>query len=70
MKKYQSEVASHPVEIDEIMTIPQVAQYLKLKSRNTVYTLIRNDGLPTMRIGGSRRISKIRLQTWIKQRSM
>ena len=49
---------------DVILTVPQVAAYLKL-SRAALYRLVQTGQLPPIRIGKSRRIRRDRLEAWL-----
>ncbi len=51
---------------DEIMTIPEVAEYLRL-GESTVYRLVRDGELPAFRVGGKWRFHRKRLEHWIEQ---
>src|ERR1700694_270993 len=46
----------------------EVAQILKVH-QETVYLLIRNDGLPSVRVGRVRRIDSVLLANWLSERS-
>lgn len=60
-----------PVEIDQLLTIPQAATKLGI-GRTKLYTLINSNQLPYVEIpsvGESvKRISALTLNTWIKER--
>lgn len=53
---------------DEILTIKQVAEYLKLNER-TIYRLATNAEIPAFKVGNSWRFKKIDLETWIGKQS-
>lgn len=53
-----------PFDLDEVLTITQVAEYLKVKEL-TVYKLAREGGLPAFRVGGQWRFKKKILDKWI-----
>ena len=50
--------------MDEIMTVPQVATYLKL-SKSKVYYLVQTGQIRHIRIGRSVRIRETDIQEWI-----
>lgn len=49
-----------------LLTIPDVAIQLGV-CRNTVYNLIYHKGLPSVLLGGVRRVHPDSLQAWLKQ---
>lgn len=51
---------------DEIMTIREVAEFLKLTEK-TAYRLVSEDKLPGFKVGGSWRFRKSEIDQWIKQ---
>ena len=54
---------------DQIMTIQEVAKYLKLNVK-TAYRLVSEGKLPGFKVGGSWRFKKVDLEEWIeKQKS-
>jgi len=53
-----------PLNADRILTITQVAEYLKIR-RLTVYKLARQGGLPAFKVGGQWRFKKELLDKWI-----
>ncbi len=54
---------------DEILTIKQVADYLKVTER-TIYRLAAAKQIPAFKVGGSWRFSRADIDSWIKQQSM
>ncbi len=50
-----------------LLTLPQVAQQLGL-SPAKVYNLVAMEGLPTVKIGRSTRVSYVSLVQWVKER--
>jgi len=48
----------------EILTIKQVANYLKVTDR-TIYRLAASDGIPAFKVGGSWRFRKSDIDAWI-----
>lgn len=53
---------------DEIMTIREVAEFLKLTEK-TAYRLVSEDKLPAFKVGGSWRFRRSEIDLWIKQQS-
>jgi excisionase family DNA binding protein len=53
----------------EILTIKQVADYLKLTER-TIYRLAATKKVPAFNVGGTWRFSGADLEMWIKQQAM
>ena len=51
------DAASHKESDDDVMTVVEVAEYLRLLP-NTIYAALARKELPHMRIGGSIRISR------------
>ena len=50
----------------DIMTIKEVAEFLKLKEK-TAYALAARGDIPGFKVGGSGRFHKSELEKWIKQ---
>lgn len=50
---------------DEVMTIKEVAEYLKVNER-TIYRLAASSGLPAFKVGNSWRFKRSELEAWIK----
>ena len=53
----------------EILTIKQVAEYLKVTER-TIYRLAAAKKIPAFKVGGSWRFSLADIDSWIKRQSM
>ena len=53
----------------EILTIKQVADYLKVTER-TIYRLAAAKKIPAFKVGGTWRFSLADIDSWIKQQSM
>jgi len=53
----------------EILTIKQVADYLKVTER-TIYRLAGAKKIPAFKVGGTWRFSRTDIDAWIKQQSM
>ena len=51
---------------DEILTIKEVAEYLKL-SEKTAYRLASDGKLPGFKVGGSWRFKRADIEQWIEQ---
>jgi len=51
---------------DEILTIREVAEYLKIKEK-TAYALVARGDIPGFKVGGSWRFRKGEIERWIKQ---
>jgi excisionase family DNA binding protein len=52
----------------EILTIKQVAEYLKVTER-TIYRLAAVKKVPAFKVGGTWRFSRAEIDGWIKQQS-
>ena len=52
----------------DIMTIKEVADYLKLKEK-TAYKLVAEGKIPGCMVGGSWRFKKSEIEKWIEERS-
>lgn len=53
----------------EILTIKQVADYLKVTDR-TIYRLAAAKKIPAFKVGGTWRFSRADIESWIKHQSM
>ena len=53
---------------DSILTIKDVAQYLKVNER-TVYRLAASGDMPAFKVGGSWRIKETQLLDWINHQT-
>lgn len=51
---------------DEIMTIQELADYLKLNEK-TAYRLASEGKLPGFKVGGSWRFRRVDIEVWIEQ---
>ena len=51
---------------DEILTIREVAEYLKL-AKKTAYRLVADGKLPGFKVGGSWRFKNRDIETWISE---
>jgi len=56
------------MEHDEILTIPEVAELLKVAAK-TVYALAQKRELPGFKVGGQWRFSRPAINEWIDARS-
>ncbi|MHA6820125.1 methylation-associated defense system helix-turn-helix domain-containing protein MAD1 [Ralstonia pseudosolanacearum] len=54
---------------DEILTIKQVADFLKVTER-TIYRLAAAKKIPAFKVGGTWRFSRADIDHWIKQQAM
>lgn len=53
---------------DEILTLPEVAQLLKVAEK-TVYTMAQKGELPAFKVGGQWRFRRADLDSWIDART-
>jgi len=53
---------------DEIMTIQEVAAYLKIKEK-TAYRLVAEGKIPGFKVGGSWRFRRGEIESWIEEQS-
>jgi excisionase family DNA binding protein len=51
---------------DEILTLPEVAQLLKVAEK-TVYTMVQQSELPAFKVRGQWRFKRIDIYQWIEQ---
>lgn len=51
--------------MDEILTVQEVADFLKVTTK-TVYSLVRDDQLPSFRVGRSIRFRRADLEAYMK----
>ncbi len=70
MRKRQTPVLEAPALVQpaqlQLLAIPEVARILCI-GRTKVYSLIKTDGLPTVKVGSATRVSVVALQRWIEQ---
>lgn len=52
--------------IPEVMTVDEVAQYLRV-SRSTVYRLLRDGEIPASKVGGYWRFRRHVIDTWLSR---
>jgi excisionase family DNA binding protein len=64
----QSDARAFLNEPEDLLDIQGAMKLLKVKSRQTVYTLIDRDKLPHVRIGGQLRFIPSSLMEWIRQK--
>ncbi|WP_332751177.1 methylation-associated defense system helix-turn-helix domain-containing protein MAD1 [Hydrogenophaga sp.] len=57
-----------PPSEDEILTIKEVADYLKVTER-TIYRLAAAKQIPAFKVGGSWRFARADIDSWIRQQS-
>jgi excisionase family DNA binding protein len=53
---------------DDILTIPEVAELLRIAEK-TVYTLAQRGEIPAFKVGGQWRFSRSAIQAWINDRT-
>ena len=53
----------------EILTIKQVADFLKVTER-TIYRLAAAKKIPAFKVGGTWRFSRVDIDSWIRQQAM
>lgn len=51
---------------DEILTIREIAEYLKIKDK-TIYALVARGGIPGFKVGGSWRFRRSEIDRWIRE---
>jgi excisionase family DNA binding protein len=68
MRKRKTTPATTPVDPSQVqlLDIPEVARRLSI-GRTTVYSLINQGGLPTVKIGSATRIPLVSLRDWIEK---
>jgi excisionase family DNA binding protein len=54
---------------DDIMTIKEVADYLKIKEK-TAYRLVAEGKIPGFKVGGSWRFRRAEIQKWIDAKAL
>lgn len=52
---------------DEILTLPEVAQLLKV-AQKTVYSMAQKGQFPSFKVGGQWRFKRVDIDQWIEQR--
>ena len=65
-RKEQGSQSAQPVAPIQLLTIPEVAQRLRV-GRTKVYGLIKTAGLPSVTVGSSMRIAEPSLQKWVME---
>lgn len=55
-------------QYDDVLTISDVAEYLKVAER-TIYRLAAAKKLPAFKVGGMWRFSRLDIDAWIQQQS-
>ncbi len=70
MRKRKTGTASPtpPATPPQLLNVPEVARLLSI-GRTKVYDLIKNEGLPSVRVGSALRVSVEDLHTWIEERT-
>jgi excisionase family DNA binding protein len=54
---------------DEILTLPEVAQLLKVAEK-TVYSMAQKGGIPAFKVGGQWRFKRTDIDAWIERRKL
>lgn len=54
---------------DEILTLPEVAQLLKVADK-TVYTMAQRGALPAFKVGGQWRFKRDDIDAWIERQKL
>lgn len=54
---------------DEILTLPEVAQLLKVAEK-TVYTMAQKSQLPAFKVGGQWRFRRVDIDHWIEEQKV
>jgi excisionase family DNA binding protein len=54
---------------DEILTLPEVAQLLKVAEK-TVYSMAQKGQIPAFKVGGQWRFKRVDIDEWIEQRKV
>lgn len=57
-----------PSDAGEILTVPEVADFLKVTER-TIYRLAAAKRIPAFKVGGSWRFVRAEIDRWIRQQS-
>jgi excisionase family DNA binding protein len=60
--------SAHPATPPQLLSIPEVARSLSI-GRTKVYSLIRDEGLPSVKVGSMTRVSVVDLNRWIQERT-
>ncbi len=55
-----------PVRYEEIMTLKEVAEYLKLKER-TIYKWVQQAKIPASKLGSTWRFRKTEIDEWMQE---
>ncbi len=67
MRKRKTSVApAQPATPPQLLSIPEVAKTLSI-GRTKVYGLIREEGLPSVKVGSMMRVSVVDLQKWVEE---
>jgi excisionase family DNA binding protein len=67
-KDYTGELILWRPMDDSLITVKDVADYLKLKEQ-TVYLLARQNKIPSLKVGGSLRFKKSQIDSWLSSRT-
>ena len=67
IREIKESAAPEKGAVEQLMGIPEVMVTLKM-SRDTVYRLIHEEGLPSVKIGSRHKVLRSSLDAWLKQR--
>ncbi len=65
-RKTQTTAPAQPATPPQLLSIPEVAKTLCI-GRTKVYGLIKENGLPTVKVGSMMRVSVVDLQKWVEE---
>jgi len=68
MKKSYDRTSPTTDPLGEILTLKQVAEYLKCHT-STIYRLVKHGGVPHFRLGSDFRFQKSTIDDWIRKNS-
>jgi len=68
MKKNHDRTSPTTAPLGEILTLKQVAEYLKCHT-STIYRLVKHGGVPHFRLGSDFRFQKSTIDDWIRKNS-
>jgi excisionase family DNA binding protein len=68
MKNNYNRPAPTTAPLDEILTLKQVAEYLKCHT-STMYRLVKHGSVPHFRLGGDIRFQKSTIDNWINKKT-
>ncbi len=65
-RKTPAAVPAQPTAPPQLLSIPEVARSLSI-GRTKVYSLIKDEGLPSVKVGSMMRVSVVDLQQWVQE---